>query len=155
MPEFTPLFKDGQAVLLTGLRQYHLFTAAATDIPQQWQRFNKLRQSENMTLHGVSYGVVCGSNADGFEYMCAVETPTFDDCTAINGRLKLLPQHYLVLIHDGHISTINQTWQAVWQWLPTTSYTVVHRPVFERYDERFNGITGDGLVELWIPIEQA
>ena len=63
MTKFTPIFKDGQAALLTGLRQYHLYTDAATGIPQQWLRFNELRQSSNSTLCGVSYGVVCGSDA--------------------------------------------------------------------------------------------
>jgi|JI61114BRNA_FD_contig_31_4091867_length_540_multi_3_in_0_out_0_1 AraC family transcriptional regulator len=154
MTQFTPTFKNGQAALLTGIRHYHLYTDAATGIPQQWLRFNELRQSSNPTLSGVSYGVVCGSDADGFEYMCAVETPSFDSFNVGDGRLKLLPQHYLVLIHEGNISSIKETWQAIWRWLPTTAYKIAHKPVFERYDERFNGNTGNGLVELWIPIEQ-
>lgn len=156
MIELNPRFQNGHAALLSGIRRYHLFTHATTDIPLQWLEFNELRKpTDNIAIQSdVSYGLVCGSDEQGFEYMCAVEVPSFDGLNETMGRLKLYDRPYIVFMHTGHISTIKNTWNNVWQWLAGSSYKSAHAPPFERYDERFNALTGDGVVELWIPIEK-
>lgn len=154
MLELKPRFENRPSAFLAGIRRYHLFANATADIPQQWLEFNELRKSANPTLSDVSYGLVCGSDDVGFEYMCAIEVPSFEGLDESVGRLKLYDHPYIVLNHTGHISTIKNTWNSVWQWLAASSYKSAHAPPFERYDERFNSVTGSGEVELWIPIEK-
>jgi AraC family transcriptional regulator len=57
-------------------------------------------------------------------------------------------------MHREHISTIRRTWNTIWnRWLPESGHEVADAPVFERYDEQFNPVTGMGGVGLWIPLK--
>jgi AraC family transcriptional regulator len=43
---------------------------------------------------------------------------------------------------------------AIWsQWLPSSGHKFADAPFFERYDNRFDPRTGEGEVELWLPLE--
>jgi AraC family transcriptional regulator len=60
-----------------------------------------------------------------------------------------------VFKHSGHISTIRSTWNAVWnQWFPQSGYEALDAPDFERYGEEFDPDSGDGGLEIWIPVKQ-
>lgn len=152
----TPRFEDGRAILLAGLREQHSFDQAAASIPVQWQRFVALGL---LPPNGATtYGVMCGTDqaARSFEYMCAVEVPSFDGLRAEIGRMRIPPQHYAVFTHKGHVATLRQTWDAIWsEWLPTSGFRPANTPDFERYDERFNPMTGEGVIEIWFPLEKA
>jgi AraC family transcriptional regulator len=59
-----------------------------------------------------------------------------------------------VFFHRQHIAAIRSTWNAIWNgWMPQSGHTPADAPLFERYDERFDPRTGQGGVELWIPLE--
>ena len=61
---------------------------------------------------------------------------------------------YLVFPHRGHISGIPATWRAIMEnWLPGSGSRMADAPNFERYAEDFDGNTGLGGVEIWIPID--
>jgi AraC family transcriptional regulator len=149
-----PRFEDSRAMLLAGLRQHHKFDEAAAGIPAQWQRFLAL----DLPMDGVpTYGVMCGTDQAErrFEYMCAVEVPSFESVRADIGRMRIPAQHYAVFTHKGHVATLRQTWDAIWsQWLPTSGFRPASTPDFERYDERFNPMTGEGVIEIWFPVEK-
>lgn len=151
-----PRFEDGRAMLLAGLRAHHDFDAAGAGIPAQWQRF--LGFGLVPPTGATIYGVMCGTDQAQrrFEYMCAVEVPSFEALPADFGRMRIPAQHYAVFTHKGHMSTIRQTWDAIWsQWLPTSGFRPANTPDFERYDKRFNPMTGAGVMEIWFPIERA
>jgi AraC family transcriptional regulator len=60
-----------------------------------------------------------------------------------------------VFRHTEHISTIRRTVGAIWnQWLPQSGLKVADAPNFERYDEKFDGATGNGGLEIWVPVKE-
>ncbi len=146
-------FEQGQKILLAGLRQYHLFSSVQQTIPQQWQQFRQ-QYSQLLSRGSRSFGATCMSDANGFEYMCAVEVDNFEQLAPDTGRMIIKAQYYAVFRHQGDIATIGQTWQQIHQWIATSDYQHEHAPCFELYDERYNAKTGFGLVEIWIAIKQ-
>ena len=51
----------------------------------------------------------------------------------------------------GHISTIRQTWDAIWN--RKRELGIADAPSFERYTESFSPATGNGGIEIWTPLE--
>lgn len=146
-------FEHDQGMLLAGSRQYHLFSNVQQTIPQQWQNF-KQQYADLFNDSSRSFGATCMSDANGFEYMCAVEVDNFEQLAPDTGRMIIKAQYYAVFRHQGDIATIGQTWQQIHQWIATSDYQHEHAPCFELYDERYNAKTGFGLVEIWIAIKQ-
>ena len=69
-------------------------------------------------------------------------------------RLRIPPQIYAVFPHAGHVSSIVTTIKAIWNYgLAEAGYQAADGPVFERYDERFDGRTGLGGLEIWVPVK--
>jgi AraC family transcriptional regulator len=61
---------------------------------------------------------------------------------------------FAVFTHRGQISQFSETVKQVWGvWLPASSLRYQHHPVFELYDDRFDPITGEGEVDLYVPID--
>ena len=68
-------------------------------------------------------------------------------------RLRIPPQTYAVFLHTDHISNIGATCSVIWnQGLPDSGYKAADSPWFEHYSEEFDGRTGLGGLEIWIPI---
>ena len=86
----------------------------------------------------------------------AVVAPFVEELTfrgAGQSLLRIPGQRYAVFFHAGHISAIRMTWRAIFdEWLPAAGLRATNGPEFERYDERFDVTTGDGGVEIWIPV---
>ena len=56
--------------------------------------------------------------------------------------------------HSDHISTIRRTVNTIWNhWLPASGHEVADAPNFERYDETFDPVSGNGGLEIWVPIK--
>src|SRR5471030_2479553 len=67
-----------------------------------------------------------------------------------------VPEHkYAVFTHGDHISTIRRTVNTIWNhWLPASGMKAADAPNFERYDTNFDSLTGNGGLEIWIPIRE-
>lgn len=142
-------------MLFAGLRQHHTFAGGAETIPAQWQAFTRLGRLPGQR-GTVAYGVICSGDpaTETFEYMTAVEVDEFDD--AHPGRMRVPPQRYAVFEHAGHVSTVWQTWKAIWhEWLPRSGHKGANAPDFEVYGERFDPRTGEGGIEIWFPIQRS
>jgi predicted transcriptional regulator YdeE len=147
-----PRLAHRPAFLMAGSRQCHLHSEASSSIPAQWMRFNGSPE----LLHRVgthSFGGICQANETGFEYMCAHEVSSYDGLPASVGRMKVPDQQYAVFTHQGHISSIKDSWQTAMNWIPNAQWVDGETPSFELYDERYDPSTGTGIVELWIPIK--
>ena len=69
-------------------------------------------------------------------------------------RLRVAAQRYAVFTHRQHISEIRRTWYTIWnKWLPESGIEALDAPDFERYGEEFDGRTGLGGLEIWIPVK--
>ncbi len=147
--------KPGRAMLIGGLGgSYTPETSAA--IPSLWQSFGRWlpdvpgRTGEAATAYGLCYNQTDTS----FDYMAGVEVNPGADLPEGFTKVALKPLTYAVFPHTGHISGIRSTWASVWdKWLPESGMKALAEPVFEKYGPNFNGHTGEGGLELWVPVE--
>ena len=138
-----------------GVRQHHSFADAPRDIPEQWMKLFAMGLLPG-PVEDVSYGIVCQTNvvAGTFEYMAASEVPSFDDVPE-GGRLRLPAAHYAVFSHPGDISTLRETFAAIWQWLPASGWRAAPTPNFERYGPGYDPVARAGDIEVWIAVTHA
>lgn len=124
-------------------------------MPSQWDRFLRYFGHIQGQIGNVAYGVIRNADEAGkYEYICGVEVSEFPPHPAEFTRLRIPAQTYAVFEHAGHISTIGSTWQAIWnQALPDAGLRATDGPAFERYPEHFDGRTGLGGLEIWVPVK--
>ena len=153
MKSFEPVrYESGRPMFLGGLRRQHRFSESGRSIPEQWQQFQSIGQIPGQLGTNV-YGVMCGHNSDGFEYMCAVEVESFAGLPDNLGRIRIQAQDYAVFEHRRPLSTLRRTWDRIFEWLSiAASYQSAHKPDFEVYDETSDPLTGIGGVKIWISI---
>jgi AraC family transcriptional regulator len=150
-----PRMVKNEALLIFGLGQRYKCDSKA-GIPSQWDRFLPHLGHIAGQVGKVAYGVICNSDdAGNFDYICGVRVTEFPSHPAEFTRLRIPPQTYAVFEHRDHISAIATTWAAIWnQALPDSGYQAADGPAFERYGEEFDGRTGLGGLELWVPIKE-
>ena len=148
-----PRVVRSDALLIFGLGERYVRTNAG--IPSQWDRFTPHLGTIPGQIGNVAYGVICNTDEAGsIDYITGVQVREFPDHPAEFTRLRIPPQTYAVFEHRDHVSSINSTWQAIWNdGLPNAGHEATDGPAFERYDERFDGRTGLGGFEIWIPIK--
>jgi AraC family transcriptional regulator len=150
-----PRRDTGAALLIAGLRVRYSDEMIA-GIPMQWQRFGPLIGTVPGRIGGVAYGVCCEFDESGrFDYVTGVAVSSLFGLAPELSGVRIPPQHYLVFRHQGHVSGIHATWQAIMnRWLPKSGLRMVNAPNFERYPADFDANTGLGDVEIWVPIEE-
>lgn len=148
-----PRFETLGPLLLAGKAERYSCDSSA-GIPAQWQRFMPHFGRVPEQLGNVGYGVNYNGDDDGnFDYLCGVEVRDFSRLPAELERLRVAPQRYAVFRHHGHVSTIRRTHNTIWSvWLPQSGHELADAPHFERYGEEFDGSTGEGGVEIWLPL---
>jgi AraC family transcriptional regulator len=148
-----PRIVEQPGLLIAGLNERYDQTASAA-IPSQWQRFMPHLDHVPGQIGHTAYGVVHNSDEAGHaDYLTGVEVKDFANVPDEFSRLKIPPQRYAVFTHKDHISAIRRTWFSIWnKGLPDAGLQATGGPEFERYDERFDGRTGTGDVEIWIPV---
>ena len=147
-------FEKGPTLLIAGLGARYR-QGGDSAIPAQWQRFVQHLGSIPSEVSGVTYGV--GANFDddnSFDYIAGVEVQNFADLPEGFTTIRLPARRYAVFTHNGHVSGVPATMGAIWRdWLPASGHAFADAPFFERYDRRFDPRTGNGEVELWLPLE--
>ena len=154
-----PTFETHGPFLMCGLREYRTFDKLS-QIPNQWQRFaphiGHLGPPAGPDSYGLCFDV--DRPEEGFDYMCAVAVRSLDDLPAGLTGVRLERRSYAVFPHTGHISTIGATCAAIFgQWKPTADVAVSDGPLtmIERYTPRFNPMTGEGGLDIWVPLDDA
>jgi AraC family transcriptional regulator len=149
----TPRFVTGPAMLVAGLSARYSYGAIA-GIPAQWQRFGPYIGHVPDQRGAACFGLCHNYDGEGqFDYLCGVEIARADNLPSGFTLVRLTAQKYAVFTHRNHISTIGNTMKTIWEiWLPSSSYRFAEAPEFERYDDRFDGATGTGEMEIWLPI---
>lgn len=150
-----PRFEAGRLLTIAGLAERYSAENCSASIPGLWQRFGAWLGHVPGQLGGVAYGVCYNfDEAGNMDYLCGVEVADFSSLPAEFARLRIPPQRYVVFTHSEHVSAIRGTWNAIWgEWLPKSGHEVADAPFFERYDTSFDPRTGNGGVELWIPLK--
>jgi AraC family transcriptional regulator len=139
------------ALLIFGLGQRYHTNAG---IPLQWDRFVPYLGTIRNQLGKETYGVICNPDDTGsYEYITGVRVSEFPEEPAEFSRLRIPPQTYAVFEHKDHVSSVGATWGVIWDHaIADAGYRASDGPAFERYSEPFDGRTGLGGFELWVPI---
>ena len=75
----------------------------------------------------------------------ASRCPTFPTCRARSVGIRIPAQKYAVFTDSDHVSGIRRTVNTIWNhWLPASGLQAADAPNFERYDEKFDPLTGNG-----------
>ncbi|MGJ5208636.1 GyrI-like domain-containing protein [Bradyrhizobium sp. HKCCYLR20261] len=148
-----PRFVASEALLVAGLGE-RVSVDNGAGIPALWRRFNEIVHEVPARRGTVAYGVCCnGDDAGNFDYIAGVEVADFSDLPRTFSRVRVPASTFAVFTHAGHISSIRRTVHTIWnRWLPQSGCTIVDAPNFERYDQRFDPLTGNGGLEIWLPV---
>jgi len=126
-------------------------------IPGLWQKFNAREDEIDNRIDKAAYGVCCDADGQGnFRYVAGVAAPL--DATKPTGMqdTKIPAGSYAVFTHSGHIAAFGKTVYTIWnKSLPESGLEPRFAPDFEVYDKRFDARTGQGEVEIWIPVKPA
>jgi len=151
MPRLKPIrFEDGRPMLLGGVRQRHSTDGAEASVVAQWQRFLDAPPLPGRVGTAL-YGVMCGGDASGFEYLCGVEVASLAELPEGAGRMRVPPQRYAVFEHTGGAADLRATWQGIFAWLASGNYDSAHKPDFELYQPPASPLTG-GAAEVWVGV---
>lgn len=152
-PLLEPRFVDGDELLIAGLGER--FTAdTAQGIAALWQRFVPYIGRVPGQQGWETFGVCCNPQDDGsFEYIAGVLVNRADELPAGFTQQRLAAHRYAVFLHSGHISSIHETFNAIFQrWLPGSGLQAADAPEFERYSDDFDPMAGTGQMEIWVPL---
>jgi AraC family transcriptional regulator len=150
-----PRFETATPFLVAGVGERYTWESGAA-IPGQWQRFHQKVGEIPGRIRQIAYGVCCnGDDSGSFDYIAGVEVADFSDLPREFSRVRIPEQRYAVFSHKDHISTIRRTVNTIWNdWLPASGLNAADAPSFERYDEKFDPLTGNGGLEIWVPLRE-
>jgi AraC family transcriptional regulator len=148
-----PKIVDARPFLVAGLVRSYSSESSAR-IPAQWQEFAPYIGQIPGQSSNRAYGVLCNEDDEGnHDYVTGVEVAGSSRLPEGLTTLQVPGGVYAVFSHSDHVSTIRGTWQAIWShWLPGSDYEASEAPSFELYPEEFDGETGLGGLEIWVPV---
>ena len=151
-----PRFETSKPFLVSGIAERCTQDNSGAGIPNLWHQFHHTVDHIPARIGKIAYGVCCnGDDSGNFDYVAGVEVNDFSDLPREFTRVRIPEQRYAVFTHAEHISTIRRTVHTIWnQWLPASGMKAADAPSFERYDEKFDSSTGDGGLEIWIPVRE-
>jgi len=148
-----PRIEKGRLLLLAGLAERFDF-GTVQRIPLLWQRFAPFIGSVPGQVGYTTYGVSINGDDEGFDYEAAVEVESLERLPQDLKGLRIPAQTYAVFMHAGHVSALRNTMNAIWsEWLPASKLTTIDAPNFERYTDQFDPQSGNGIIEVWIPVQ--
>jgi AraC family transcriptional regulator len=148
-----PRVEKGELLLVAGFAERITYDNVAS-IPQLWQKLTPHIGHLPNEIPAYAYGVKINSDNDGFEYLAGVGVSSFENLPRELRTERIPAQTYAVFTHRGHISTIRETMKAIWsEYLPQSGLVVVDAPDYERYGAAFDPRSGNGDVEIFIPIQ--
>lgn len=152
-----PKMIERPAFTVVGLSR--MFTPETTrQIPQMWGEFVPRMGEIAATNPRECYGLCVplektAEDQPCFIYACALETAPEAPVPAEFARFEVPAARYAVFTFEDHISRIGAFLDKVFgEWFPATGLPRVSAPEFEFYDERFDGGTGHGQVDYYIPV---
>jgi AraC family transcriptional regulator len=151
LPE--PRIVEGASLRVAGFAERYTF-ATNHGIPALWQRFAPFLGNMSGQVGNTTYGVAADFEEDcSFGYLAGVEVSPTADLDEGMAYIDVPVQLYAVFAHQGHISTMRRTAYSIWaQYFPSSPLIPTGGPNFERYGVEHDSHTGNGLVEVWVPI---
>ncbi len=145
--------QKGEALRVAGLRAHYTADKSAA-IPSQWQRFAPHIGHVPGQVGSEAYGLMQFYESGEMDYTAGVAVSKTAKVSEPLTTIDVPEQFYVVFTHCGHVSDIRFTCDAIWNdWFPQSERKPTNGLQFEKYDTRFNPVTGEGEVEIWIPIQ--
>jgi AraC family transcriptional regulator len=148
-----PRIVEGVPLRIAGFAERFTF-ATNHGIPALWQRFAPFVGNMPGQVGSTTYGVAADFEEDcSFGYLAGVEISPTADLDEGMAYIDIPAQRYAIFAHQGHISTMRRTAYSIWaQYFPNSALIPTGGPNFERYGVEHDPHTGNGLVEVWVPI---
>jgi AraC family transcriptional regulator len=149
-----PWLTEAAAVRAVGLSGRHSFDKVI-GIPIQWETFMTTAYGHiPHRVDGIPIGIQKPADEEGgFDYICAAEVTKFGELPNDLVRIELPSRRYAVFEHRGHVSTLFDTYAAIWnEALPEHGWVPAQAPVIERHSPSFDPQTGEGGLSLWMPL---
>lgn len=166
MANLNPRFEEFGPVTIAGLVGQHQAASMQQTMRQQWRRFEPdiayITGRRDPNTYGIMYNVLRGARE--FSYMTGVAVGDFATTPEHLGRSLLQKIRYAKFAHEGDVTTIRNTIDAIMgQWLPASGEThfgkdanpdAVSVPDFiERYGPGFDPKALSGDIEIWLPLK--
>jgi AraC family transcriptional regulator len=144
---------DEGVVRVVGLSE-HFPCGPSYGITRLWQRFVPYMDAIPSKDEAMPVGVTLNVNDDaGFEYVAALEVKTFGETHPDLVRLEIPARRYAVFTHAGHVTKLQETFRAIWdECLPAMKVEPAEAPTLERHLPEFDPMTGEGGINVWIPL---
>jgi AraC family transcriptional regulator len=151
-----PRIEDRKPLLLAGL----IKTFAPNDIasiPSLWPQFDAVQDIIADKTPGPRYfgASLAFSEDKGCDYMAALEVTNLSSQPKEIQTTTIPAATYAVFAQAGHITLMRPTIMSIWQdWLPGSGYQAAEAPLIEYYPPEFDGMTGNGGYEIWLPVKK-
>jgi AraC family transcriptional regulator len=156
-PKLTdPKIEERKSLLFAGL----IKTFAVADlgsIPSLWKQFDEIQDAITNTGPERRYfgSSLAFSEEKGCDYMAALEVTDLASVPDDIQTATIPAATYAIFAQPGHITLMRPTIMSIWQnWLPTSGYTAAEAPLIEYYPPAFDGMTGNGGFEIWLPVKK-
>jgi len=144
----------GQRVIVGIDRRYDMQSRSA--IPTQWATYSAIPGHERGMMQGGYYGVCHSFGDDGsFGYLCGMQLAKGETQPEGLTGVTVPAGNYAKFVFPVHISQMPLQWDRIMgEWLPGSGYEMTDGPNVEFYSPAFNGVTGEGGFEIWIPVRK-
>lgn len=150
-----PVYETREPLVLAGFRESYA-PSSRGGIPAQWRRFNFHLGAVPGQIGDTAYGAILLERGERnvFAYMTAVEVAGEEYLPSAFARLAVDARRYAVFRHDGNVVAIHETVRAVYRTFPGLfeSERTTDVDFLERYGPEFDFVTGDGGVDIMIPL---
>lgn len=143
---------SAKPLFIAGIEKRYKF-ADLSQIPDQWNKFSPHFGKIPGQVGDVAYGV-SNELEGGILYLTGVEATDLSRLPDDFAGIRLPASRYAVFQHRESVATLRNTIDSIWKkWLPESGHQPTLSPLFfERYGEGFDPKTGQGDIEIWVPI---
>lgn len=144
---------DQRKLLVVGMAE-RFACGTSLGITALWQRFEPFMQAVSFLKEAMPVGVSRAHDEDGgFEYIAALEVTHFGETPPELNAIEIPAHRYAVFTHTGHVTRFPDTFRIIWdEALPAMKLTPVAGAVLERHLPAFDPRTGEGGIEVWVPV---
>lgn len=148
-----PRFVDGQPMILAGLSRAQTLSRVE-NIPALWREFMMNFYGGIHGKTGLPISVTSSMDGEGnFLYLTATEVARAVSLAGELTLMKIPAQRWVVFLHADHVRKIGETYNAIFnRWMPDNNRTMSNGPWLERHMPTFDPRTGEGGVEIWLPL---
>ena len=123
-------------------------------VPEQWRQFGPHFLTLPDRVAEAPIGIMSSvDEAGGFDYFSGAEVSGFANAPPEFAQIALPATDYAVFPHDDHVAHIRRTYSAIWNhWPQRGGWSACEGASLERHRPTFDPRTGEGGLEIWIPV---